>query len=108
MIDLDRMAAIRQREQAATKGPWIAWTCCALSQNVELRNPHNFDTWEDAGIYQATTFTQQKPETSAVCAVHGEFLILNRPDADFIAAAREDIPYLLDVIQALVQVVSDR
>lgn len=73
MADDPRLAEMRAREQAATRGPWRA----GKSGNNNVYGPD--------GDYDAS---------GAVAAV-----FKGPANREFIAHAREDIPYLLDLVQ---------
>ena len=75
---MTRLDAIRQREQAATEGPWEADT-----RNKTVWNRNNGDTvaYMSLGLPSAL------------------------PDAAFIAHARADIPALLAVVEAAVALI---
>ena len=77
----ERLAAIRARAEAATPGPW------------HIEDDSNFKNEEHAG---------------SVVTEQGYYLAKIEPDVDdadgnaeFIAHAREDVPYLLDLVTAL-------
>ena len=74
----ERIAEIRAREQAATPGPW----------------------WADHRSYRA----EHGPEYE-VCTEGGRGVWTAHchrwPDTDFIAAARRDVPALLDEVERL-------
>jgi len=75
----DPIAAIRQRHEQATKGPWI------------VHRDHDGDGYE-------TGFSRY--ELPSEHHRHISDFMLDA-DADFIAHAREDIPYLLSRVEAL-------
>lgn len=70
MNDTNREAEIRERERAATGGPWKASGCAIFSEHPT----------EDLAIYDEGGHTEA--------------------DAAFIAHAREDIPYLLSALDS--------
>jgi hypothetical protein len=71
--DSERLEEIRAREEKATPGPWDSWRI----------DPSNaWSKWSFGN-------TQVNPDD------------LYKPDAEFIAHAREDIPFLLDEIERL-------
>lgn len=75
-MSTERLAEIRARCEAATEGPWRV-------------SPYK------SGKYLSVEFLiDGKPFASVALYVHDE------TDADFIAAARQDVPYLLDEIEA--------
>jgi hypothetical protein len=85
-LDLD---AIRARADAATEGPWITSTDTSGVDNSEI---YAEAAWfeEDGHRYYGRR----------LIAVGGEGN-LNEADAEFIAAAREDIPALLGEVERL-------
>lgn len=76
--------AVRQREQAATKGPW-EWT-----EDDQLLAPHGTMTEYDGSPGSARII-----ETDS--GVYPPFAT----DRAFIAAARTDVPTLLRIVEAL-------
>lgn len=80
---MDRLDEIRKREQAATKGPWYYApdTMSGGADGGQLRfgNPYGRPAWMSFG------FRDYKGE---------------KPDGEFMAHAREDIPYLLAALDA--------
>lgn len=80
MTRSERLEAIRKRAEAATPGPWKAT-----------------DHADESG--SAWICLSGERFTPLAQGYDGEFL--NRPDADFIAAAREDIPWLLGEVEQM-------
>lgn len=78
----DRINAIRIRCEAATPGPW-----------------EYFDNGFDGKIRSTTARSKYTGKPKTICGGEPcEGRIDNCPDAHFIAHAREDIPYLLDLL----------
>ena len=77
----DRLTAIQQREQQATKGPWFAWYAST-----------DFVGWT-VQIAAGWLF-----KASDKCGEH---------DAGFIAHASEDIPWLVQQVQSLQQALAE-
>jgi hypothetical protein len=78
MTPADRLTEIRARAEAATPGPWEA------VDTREERDYHGF----------GCGWTVRYPD-------YGGHYGFTDSDADFIAAAREDVPYLLERVEAL-------
>jgi hypothetical protein len=91
--DQQRIAEIRQREQAATKGPWYVRRCQWAGEDeacaVQATPPAPKD-WSYTGIFYDASYDE----------CHH---VVNRDDADFIAHARADIPWLLARLATLEQ-----
>jgi hypothetical protein len=97
MTDDERLAEIAARAAAATPGPWarhdvVGWVHLkdvgewGVESIPRRSSGHGGDVWPD--------FLAVMP--------HGRRAV---PDADFIAAARDDIPYLLEQLrQALAEI----
>ena len=99
MIDTARLHAIRQREQQATKGPWEAkptddGRCDGISPDYHDHDPA-LSCW-DAESYTC-------PASREIVTTDSGYYGPKWSDAEFIAHAREDIPYLLSVIDTLQQ-----
>lgn len=87
MTDTERIAEIREREQSATPGPW----------RVRAGN-----------VYHPTNVATDEAEPWTMCEIIPGCNGLELPEgeedagnAQFIASARTDIPYLLDRVVAL-------
>jgi hypothetical protein len=79
MSDDERIAEIETRANAATPGPW----------NVTEMEGH----WlEGAGYVQGMTYYVFEAEQRG----DGECGSMLKEDAEFVAASREDVPWLLD------------
>lgn len=74
MSDLGQLAAIHQRAEQATKGPWYPYHSFAF---------HSVSTWAAPPTISAA---------EAICEVD------SHANAEFIAHARQDIPYLLSLV----------
>lgn len=77
-LDAAALAAIRERCQRATPGPWVLWDGCSWRRLAS----------------EATDRTILEPTKAS--DGHPDLLIRNRADVDFILAARTDLPRLLD------------
>jgi hypothetical protein len=95
--DQQRIAEIRQREQAATKGPWYVRRCQWAGEDeacaVQATPPAPTD-WSYVGIFYDASYDE----------CHH---VVNRDDADFIAHARADIPWLLARLATLEQALQE-
>jgi hypothetical protein len=108
--DQERLRAIAEREQQATKGPW-AWESVAEQSN-EYAVGTAWDTATDQPISGLIVRTDD-PETDNWL----EDMVLvrdsmglgegNMADAAFIAHAREDVPYLLSLVARQAQEIQD-
>jgi hypothetical protein len=85
MNDRSRLAAIEARASAATPGPW---TVCAYDKG---------ETISEIGPVSSEKYTpdawQPHYESTRLC--------VKQADAEFIAHARQDVPYLLAEVAAL-------
>lgn len=89
--DDNLLAAIRQREQAATKGPWTVEhdsDCAEYGPIVEF--PHSIVGPRNIGS-GGKRYEFRVSEISE----------LSEEDAQFLAHARSDVPYLLDLVEGL-------
>jgi hypothetical protein len=75
----DRLDAIHAQLDAATPGPWKVRECTPCTERGRLE----VDVWDEAGTQKVTGWCDDD-----------EF---HRPDAEFIAAAPENVRYLLDL-----------
>lgn len=82
------LAPIREREQAATKGPWTA------EDYIDLDEDGSYD------LAHVTAPDEFAPETAA----SGVAIGILRNDAAFIAASRTDVPRLLRALDAMMEV----
>ena len=78
VLDVERLKAIESRVAAATKGPWIS-------------------TIEGRDHFSGSSFIRTAGEDIEMSGA-------TVADFDFIANAREDIPFLLDQIARLVEI----
>lgn len=78
MPDADRLSEIHARAAAATPGPWCT------------------DAWE---IYQGTEYTPDVSQWIGETCRGTTTCAQDRADATFVAAAREDVPWLLDQLR---------
>jgi hypothetical protein len=79
-----RLDEIREREAKATKGPWNIEPCRdgRCSQRIESADVQSMDNGCKVASLFITAWKQGARDA--------------RPNADFIAHSREDIPYLLE------------
>lgn len=90
-LDLD---AIRQRAEAATKGPWRP--AVALNHGIDKwRIPIQCDAPIGEGETAIDTLAVVEYQTGGFQYPHADA----RADAEFIAAAREDVPALLAKVE---------
>lgn len=80
----DRLESIRERVEAATEGPWLT------------DGPHR-DTGEI------------RRRGGGMSAVVGQMNVCFRPekDAEFVAAARSDVPYLLSLVEEVGEAIAE-
>jgi hypothetical protein len=99
MLTYEELAAMRARVEAATPGPWRStWD--------EIKSPpERYDDDEVAVESAATALSGDGNELKRMVVgttyYDGVNLAIRRPDAAFIAAARTDIPRLLDEVERL-------
>lgn len=124
-----RLAEIRARAEAATEGPWVRGDrkriagvtgrfgedrCVYCKEGTEpswvgvrdingtemLAHVHAASafTWWDHGIYAT-----RAAATDSICVVRDtdEYGLMDPADAEFIAAARQDVPWLLAEVERL-------
>lgn len=96
-----QIAAIREREQKATTGPWKAEResadrCGGI--HPDYHNHDGDDCYEFGRADYATC-----PARQEIVTTDSGYYGPTWPDADFIAHAREDIPYLLELLTAQAQ-----
>ncbi|MBX6723652.1 MAG: hypothetical protein IRY92_10550 [Dactylosporangium sp.] len=83
----EELAAIRARAEAATPGPWT------VDEGL---------VWDDGtGECECQWYREIRGWTDHGVPCDAGYLVLSREDATFIAHAREDIPRLLDEVEAL-------
>jgi hypothetical protein len=124
-VTLEELAAIKARTEAATRGPWrtgYASTNCKVDHGKGFGG-HNgkdcrytFSFWMD-GEYGERSISRaldhrpgdEVPPDSLVCGMWGyEDGGVRLPvDADFIAAARDDVPALVAEVERLRQALED-
>lgn len=75
----ERLKAIQAREQTATVGPW--------AYDVGDQAIYSTGAFEDDGSYRF------------VSSLFEEYSIIERGDTEFITNAREDIPWLLELVE---------
>lgn len=111
-LSADELRAIRDREQAATLGPW-RWRGNTTGHHLELRSlvgwKHRVMTFWRWGMQGAQPYFLSddkgmvKPPKLVPSAPHNawDIVAIDHPDARFIEHAREDIPRLLAHLEAL-------
>jgi len=94
--DLD---AIRARRDAATRGPWSVSTLTFPNGNTVVESIAGVSEpqWSDYGDGEGEWFTDRLTLVETDAGHYGPTM----PDAQFIAAARTDIPTLLAYIDEL-------
>lgn len=118
MPDADRLEEIRAREAAAWPGPW-AWRGNTSQHELYLHSPHQVMTvmdftrygMQDAQPRFVVDGLMRKAEEFVEYTVHTypgaerwrppyrhDVCAIKHPDAEFIAAAREDVPWLLRAV----------
>jgi hypothetical protein len=85
---MSRLEEIQARAEAATEGPWSIW---------HDLDHQGFKTVGDAESYQEVLETGETDESNPTAHVYTEH------DAEFIAHAREDAPWLIRRVQRLVR-----
>jgi hypothetical protein len=86
----DRLQEIRERAEKATKGPWSCWDGWGPIGKGYLE-----------GFMAMARIGPKGGNPLSVIHASGETqqdIYAKRPDAEFIAASREDIPYLLQLV----------
>lgn len=76
---MTRIEAIRQRAEQATKGPWSYERCEDERGGID----YDIESWSKPA---------RRRDTKIACGCDSRF------DAEFIANAREDVPYLLSLL----------
>lgn len=97
-VEDERIEEIRKREAAATEGPWdfedLEWDGCHISLP---NNPHIIfsDGWDFGANLPQAQYRNVKPTKDESLAFMEEMKCNFR----FLAHSREDIPYLLDLLE---------
>lgn len=98
----DRIAEIRQREQQATKGPWCAGRLIYDQAGDYVVWKHRGDGEIHLGGPQRSYVGNVGECIQPVMPVEADQLFeAEKADAEFIAHARQDVPYLLDLVASL-------
>lgn len=92
-----RLDAIRQREQAATEGPWNVGGGSSFMAQVVVKRMHRDDQNRRVTTFLAEAFDCRSPDAGVDPIANGTF----------IAHARTDVPMLLAVAEAAARVVAD-
>ena len=86
MSAADRLDQIEARANAATEGPWT---------------PDEYTEVDPDGFYELSRVIAPDPDGDDRCAIGVVHTGILRPDADFIAAARTDVPALVAALRAV-------
>ena len=82
----DRLNEIEARANAATEGPWT---------------PDEYTEVDPDGFYELSRVIAPDPDGDDRCAIGVVHTGILRPDADFIAHARTDVPALVAALRAV-------
>ena len=82
----DRLNEIEARANAATEGPWA---------------PDEYTEVDPDGFYELSRVIAPDPDGDGWCAIGVVHTGILRPDADFIAHARTDVPALVAALRAV-------
>jgi len=107
-VNMDRLSEIKERVQKATKGPW-RWNLNDKSKHIYLEAcisgfeyVMDFVRWgmcDAIPRFKSGDTMTRACEFGKVVPGHGHhanwFKTIDHPDADFIAHAREDVPWLV-------------
>ena len=93
MSAADRLDQIEARANAATEGPWT---------------PDEYTEVDPDGFYELSRVIAPDLDGDDWCAIGVVHTGILRPDADFIAAARTDVPALVAALRAVLEVVDKR
>lgn len=104
-MSADRLAEIRARVEKATKGPWATAVYREDKEPIEwLRENLSHGSGPLHGVWcpehPLTIGTHPDPDHAVMAAVTGNGPT-SKPNSDFIAHAREDVPFLLARVAAL-------
>ena len=86
MSAADRLDEIEARANAATEGPWT---------------PDEYTEVDPDGFYELSRVIAPDPDGDDWCAIGVVHTGILRPDADFIAHARTDVPALVAALRAV-------
>ena len=84
MSAADRLDEIEARANAATEGPWT---------------PDEYTEVDPDGFYELSRVIAPDPDGDDWCAIGVVHTGILRPDADFIAHARTDVPWLIEQVR---------
>ena len=84
----DRLNEIEARANAATEGPWA---------------PDEYTEVDPDGFYELSRVIAPDPDGDGWCAIGVVHTGILRPDADFIAHARADVPALVAALRAVLE-----
>ena len=88
MSAADRLNEIEARANAATEGPWT---------------PDEYTEVDPDGFYELARVIAPDPDGDDWCAIGVVHTGILRPDADFIAHARTDVPALVATLRAVLE-----
>ena len=84
MSAADRLNEIEARANAATEGPWT---------------PDEYTEVDPDGFYELARVIAPDPDGDDWCAIGVVHTGILRPDAEFIAHARTDVPWLIEQVR---------
>ena len=88
MSATDRLNEIEARANAATEGPWT---------------PDEYTEVDPDGFYELSRVIAPDPDGDDWCAIGVVHTGILRPDAEFIAHARADVPALVAALRAVLE-----
>ena len=88
MTAADRLNEIEARANAATEGPWT---------------PDEYTEVDPDGFYELARVIAPDPDGDDWCAIGVVHTGILRPDAEFIAHARTDVPTLVAALRAVLE-----
>ena len=88
MSAADRLNEIEARANAATEGPWA---------------PDEYTEVDPDGFYELARVIAPDPDGDDWCAIGVVHTGILRPDAEFIAHARADVPALVAALRAVLE-----
>ena len=92
MSAADRLNEIEARANAATEGPWT---------------PDEYTEVDPDGFYELSRVIAPDPDGDDWCAIGVVHTGILRPDADFIAHARADVPALVAALRTVLEHVKE-
>ena len=92
MSAADRLNEIEARANAATEGPWA---------------PDEYTEVDPDGFYELSRVIAPDPDGDGWCAIGVVHTGILRPDAEFIARARADVPALVAALRAVLSLADE-